>query len=151
MNKLLPSLCLAASALCLSPAAQAGVYSDDLSRCLVNATSAKDKTDLIRWMFANAALHPQVATISSVSTEQRVRINRNTATLIQRLLTQNCRKPTQNVFKYESKNAFESSFQVLGQVAMRELMSDPKVGNGFGDFAQYLDEAKMRELGLGNK
>ena len=42
--------------LCAQPASvQAGVYSDDLAKCLVNKTTQKDQTDLLRWMFSAVA------------------------------------------------------------------------------------------------
>lgn len=137
------------AALMAAASSNASVYSDDLSRCLVSATSTKDKTDLVRWVFANAALHPQVAAISSVSPEQRTGLNRTMGKLVQRLVTEDCRKQTQEAVKYEGQVAFQMSFQVLGQVAMKELMSEPAVSRSFGDFATYMDEGKLRAVGLG--
>ena len=136
-------------ALCAAGAAQAGPYSDDLGRCLVSATSAQDKADLVRWIFSNAALHPNVADISSVSPPQRDQLNRVAAALVQRLLTADCRKQTQEAAKYEGGIAFQLAFQLLGQVAMQEMMSNPAVGGAFGEFAKYMDEKKLREVGLG--
>src|SRR3954465_8904754 len=98
----------------------AGPYSDDMGRCLVSATSAKDKTDLVRWIFANAALHPDVGNISAVTPKEREAINRMAGGLVERLLTDTCRKQTQEALRYEGQIALQLSFQVLGQVAMQE-------------------------------
>lgn len=149
MKTLMLKTLLSAAALAAATTCSAGVYSDDLSRCLVTSTSSKDKTDLVRWVFANASLHPQLAGISSLSAEQRAAYNRTTASLFQRLLTETCKKQSQEAIKYEGPLAFQTSFQMLGQVAMQELVSDPAVNQGFGDFLKYMDDAKLRDLGMG--
>lgn len=48
-----------ASPLMLTPA-HAGPYADALSKCLVESTSQRDRTELVRWFFASASLHPAV-------------------------------------------------------------------------------------------
>lgn len=126
--------------------AHAGVYSDDMAKCLVASTSAKDKTDLVRWIFANAALHPDVGDISSVSAGARDAMNRTTAVLMERLLTDACRKQTQDAVRYEGPVAIQLSFQVLGQVAMQELMSNKAVSAGFEGFTKFIDKAKIDAL-----
>ncbi len=130
----------------LCGAAHAGVYSDDMAKCLVASTSVKDKTDLVRWIFANAALHPDVTGISSISPASRDDMNRTTAVLLERLLTEACRKQTQEAVRYEGPIAIQLSFQVLGQVAMKELMSNKAVSAGFEAFVKYLDKAKIEGL-----
>lgn len=140
-------LIIVAASLSLGGLAHAGVYSDDMARCLVSSTSSKDKTDLVRWIFANAALHPDVANVSSVSAEARDKLDRDIAALLERLVTDVCRKQSDEAFRYEGATAFQDSFGVLGQVAMQELMSNKDVANGFQTFAKYLDNAKFEALG----
>lgn len=126
----------------------AGVYSDDMGKCLVSATSQEDKTALVRWIFATAALHPDVASIAKVSEEERAQMDRNIAALFERLVTEACRNETRQAIRYEGMNtAFESSFALLGKVAMQELMTDARVGAGFESFTKYLDQQKLQELG----
>lgn len=127
--------------------AQAGVYSDDLSKCLVKSTSLDDKTNLVRWVFSNAALHPKVSDITAVSGDAREAMNRTAARLFERLLTESCRNQTQEAMRYEGAIALQQSFQLLGQVAMQELMSDQSVSQGFEGFTKYLDRSKFEALG----
>ncbi len=124
----------------------AGLYADDMGRCLVSATSTKDKTDLVRWIFAVAALHPEVANIAAANASQRVELNRQAGKLFQRLLTEDCRKQTQEALKYEGAIAMQLSFQVLGQVAMQELMNHNAVRNGFSELSKYMDESKIKAI-----
>jgi hypothetical protein len=127
--------------------AQAGVYSDDLAKCLVKSTSLDDKANLVRWIFAIAALHPKVSDITSLSSDAREGMNRGAANLFERLLTESCRTQSQEAIRYEGAIAMQQSFQVLGQVAMQELMTDKSVSQGFEGFAKYLDRSKLEALG----
>jgi hypothetical protein len=144
-QRLLVNLAAALAALCGSPAL-AGPYADDLSKCLVRSTTVADKHALVKWMFATAALHPDVRSIASVSPEQRVEINKNLAALFERLLTVACRKETREALQFEGPSTMESSFQVLGQVAGRELFSDPQVASGMANTFKYIDAKKLQEL-----
>src|SRR5690242_19661575 len=78
----------------MSPA-RAGIYTDDLSKCLVNSTSDQQKSILVQWVFAIAARHPSVKPLSSVSDTKRDCLNKGVADLFTVLLTQTCRKDTQ--------------------------------------------------------
>lgn len=139
------SLGLALAAALASPA-HAGIYSDDLAKCLVASTSDADRSLLVRWIFSTSALHPDVASISAVTPAQREGTNKATGQLIERLLTVTCRKQTREALKYEGPAAMQASFQVLGQVAMRSLMENPEVAQGFQGMGRYIDENKIREL-----
>jgi|APMI01.1.fsa_nt_gi hypothetical protein len=151
MKHTLTSTLVLAAALSSTSSAWAGLYSDDMARCLVASTSAKDKTDLVRWIFANAALHPDVASISSMSPDQREDINKAAGLMLNRLLTDTCRSQTQAALKYEGALAMQTSFQVLGQVAMQELMRNPAVGQGFGGIGKYVDEEMLKEMAASSK
>jgi hypothetical protein len=126
--------------------ALAGTYADEMGRCLVKATSVADRTALVRWLFAAGATHPEVVSIVSVSGSQREELNRSIARLLERLLTESCRAQTQDAIKYEGRGAFEAAFQVLGQVAGRELFAHPTVANSMGEVDRFLDKKKLEGL-----
>ncbi len=131
----------------VSPGAQAGVYTDDLSKCLVKATSTNDRVVLVRWMFAMLALHPAVQPLASVAPDQRDSATKIAAGLFARLLTADCRKESVNALKYEGTAAIGASFQVLGQVASRDLMTDPNVSTGMHQLGADLDnDQKLKDL-----
>lgn len=124
----------------------AGIYTDDLGRCLVAHTSSQDRIQLVRWIFLVAALHPAVSDISQVTPKQREDADRGTADLMLRLITDSCRKQAHDAMVYEGPQAMEASFSTLGQVAMRELMTDPHVQQGFSGFAKFLDQKKFKDV-----
>ncbi len=72
--------------------AHAGLYTDDLARCLVDSTSKDDRVALVRWMFVAAAAHPAVASIANVSPKDREEADKKLATLFMRLLTDSCKE-----------------------------------------------------------
>lgn len=136
----LPFLLLA---LLTAGSAHAGPYSDDLGKCLVASTTAADKGALVKWMFATAALHPAVKSVASVTPAERSGFNRDTARLFERLVTESCKAQTQQALKYEGAVALQVAFQLLGQVAARELFSDPAVAGGMADLEKHFDKQKL--------
>jgi hypothetical protein len=126
--------------------AQAGPYGDDMAKCLVRSTTSADRSSLVQWIFAAAAAHPDVKSLVSVSEKQRDGLNRTTAKLFEKLLTASCRKETQAAVKYEGRQTIQTSFNVLGQVAGRELFTDPQVTSSVAGLGQYVDQKKIQEL-----
>jgi hypothetical protein len=124
----------------------AGPFTDTLSVCLVNKTSDLEKTMLVKWIFAAIALHPEVESMAAVSNDQREALNRQFASLVQSLLTQSCVTEAREAVKYEGEGALEASFNVLGQVASRELFTDPAVAEGIAAIAKYIDADALQAL-----
>lgn len=144
------ALVLAGAGLLGGLPAVAGPYSDDLSRCLVRSTGDADKRALVKWIFAAVALHPEVADIASVTPDQRAEMTRNTARIFEKLLAESCRTEVQQAVQYEGPQTIGSSFQVLGQVAARELFANPAVAANMADLGRYIDQKRIGEaLGKG--
>lgn len=138
-------LALALLALLGSTSAQAGPYADDLAKCLVRSTGDADKRVLVKWIFATVALHPDVADIAAVSPAQRTELTRGTARIFETLITSSCRTEVKQAVQYEGPQTIGASFQVLGQVAARELFSSPAVAASMSDLGSYLDQRKIAE------
>lgn len=130
----------------VTPPALAGPYGDALGKCLVGASTSAEKTVLVRWMFAMMSLHPDVQSAAAMTPEQRTEVSKQTAKLFERLLTQACATEAADAVRYEGASTIESSFNLLGQVAARELFSHPNVSGGLSEFAQYLDQKRLTEL-----
>jgi hypothetical protein len=142
---------VAAALLLLSHPASAGVYTDDLSRCLVKSSSQADKELLVQWIFSAISLHPAVKPYATITADQRDDLDRKLAVVIQRLVLTDCRSQTLDAIKYEGDATLGASFQVLGQVAARSLFSDPNVAHGLNGLEKYFDEKKLDELTKGTK
>lgn len=134
-------------ALGLPGAASAGVYSDDLAKCLVKAASPADVSVFMVWLFSAMTLQPDVAPYSSMTDAQRDAAAKKAAELLQRLMTEDCRKETVAAVKFEGPASIETGFNVFGQVAGRGLFSNPSVAAGMGRMQAYFDVSKLEALG----
>ena len=137
-------------ALFVAVTANAGVYADDMSRCLVNSSSAADRGAFVKWLFSALALNPDVESMAVISSNQRDEINKNAAALLQKLITVTCRTEVQKAVKYEGPQTIQQAFQVFGQVAGRELMTSPRVAEGMVGLEKYIDEKKMKDVMIGD-
>lgn len=147
MNKI--RLMLAAVLLATCGATHAGIYTDDLSRCLIEKSTSEDKIKLVKWMFTAMALHPAVQGLSSVSAQDREAANKAMAELMVDLLTVKCVDQAKKAVQYEGPVAIQTSFQLFGQIAGKELFSNPNVAAGLSGLEKYIDEKTMQQrLGL---
>lgn len=94
-----------------------GIYTDDLSRCLVDSTSQDDRSTLVRWIFEAMSQHPTVASLTSVKPADLEEANKAVGALFMRLLTETCLQKAKDAVANEGPPAIQMSFQVLGQVA----------------------------------
>ncbi|QUD86580.1 hypothetical protein [Phenylobacterium montanum] len=134
-------------ALCASGGpARAGVYSDDLSKCLVKSSSASDQTALIAWMYLAMSAHPALKSYTTITDAQRQAADKTASELMQRLLIVDCHTESVAALKYEGTSTIETAFSVLGQVAMRGLIGDPAVAKEFAGLQKYVDKTKFSDL-----
>jgi hypothetical protein len=129
-----------------APSVHAGAYTDDLTKCLVAATSKDDRLALVKWIYAAMSKHPAVSSMTKVSDAEIAAATKVTGQLFTSLLAEKCIAPTKSALKYEGALALQSSFQVLGQVAMTELLGNPSVGQVMAQLDQFLDKKKLEEL-----
>jgi len=147
MSNNIKKLVLAIS-LTISSLSQAGVYSDDFSRCLVESSTPSDKSNLVKWMFTSMALHPDVASMSSVTSQQRDSANKNAAEMITKLMTETCVTEAKKAIQYEGLLAIQQGFDVFGQVAGLELFTNPNVAQALYGLEKYMDNEKLTALGM---
>ena len=126
---------------------QAGVYTDDMTKCLVESTSSEDRIALVRWMFAAMSQHPAVASFTNVKPEDIEKASATTGALFMRLLTETCVDSTKKAVKYEGLGAIQTSFGVLGQVATMDLFADANVMKVMAGLEKYTDSKKLAALG----
>lgn len=126
-------------------AAHAGPFTDEMTRCLVTQTSQEDRTLLIKWIYAAMSSHPDVKQMSNVTPDLGNELNKQTADLIVDLLTERCKKQAQDAMQFEGQSSFSTSFEVLGQVAMQGLMTNPEVGQYLSGLDNHFDAEKLKQ------
>lgn len=146
------SIALALGVASVSPTAQAGVYGDALGKCLVSASTDADKQKLMAWIFSAIALNPPIAPYANISASQRDAIDREMASLFERLVGDDCASEAREAIKYEGDAAFGAAFQLLGQVAGQQMFVSPSVSSGSEAFLKHVDlDALGKKLELEDK
>jgi hypothetical protein len=123
-----------------------GQYADAMAKCLIQSASPQDRTLLVKWIFGIASLHPELASMSSITNEQRDILDKSAAALFQRLLLESCKSETQQAFKNEGSQTMAYAFNILGQVAIGGMFNDPHVLEGMKNFPKYIDQGKLKAL-----
>lgn len=129
-----------------SSTAWAGVYTDDLTRCLVDGTTKADKTTLVQWVVIAIVQHPAVTALNKGTAADIEKANAAVGELFTRLLTETCVDKARQAVKYEGAVAIQAAFQVLGQVATADLFTDPAVQKVMAGLATHVDEKKLKAL-----
>jgi hypothetical protein len=143
-----------AAAVCLLGVVQgapalAATPTEELGQCLVSSTNTADRNLLVKWMFASASAHPEVKAISNVTPAQIDDANKALGGLFMRLLTESCKEQAKRAVEAEGPVAFQKGFEALGQVAGRELFTDPRVVANMAGMQKFVDPQKLQSaLGI---
>lgn len=136
-------LLLAATLLGTAQIAVAGPTVDQLSDCLVKATTATDKTTVLQWTFVALSTHPDLKAYSNVTEEQRGQLDQKFAQVLQRVITEQCAVQTKAVIQAEGIQAVGDSFQELGRTTGEEIISNPEVKKQLRGVVRHLDLNKL--------
>lgn len=144
MKKLLGQIALATSlSLGVVATTQASTTVDALSQCLVQGTTPSDKTTVLQWTFAALAQHPDLNSMSSISTTQKEQLDQNLAQVLQRILVEQCSTQTKAVIQAEGFEAVGTSFQELGTITGNEILKTPQVKNQLNGVLKHVDMGKL--------
>jgi hypothetical protein len=127
---------------CSSAYAQSA--SEALAQCLAENTSGRDRKDLARWVFFAMASHPEIRQYAAPSlTTDELKTHKAMADLVTRLLAESCLEQTQQAIVSGGSKTVEVAFRTLGELAMRELMSNPAVGESMSRFEKQIDQSRL--------
>lgn len=119
---------------------------DALSRCIADNTTGKDRRDLAKWLFIAMAAHPDMKSISNVPAPVADDTTRVAGSMFTRLLADACPNEVRAAIKSGGPVAIQAAFQVLGQLAMQELMTNRDVTAAMSMLDRYLDKQKLATL-----
>ena len=145
MKKLISALIISASALSAAPA-----MSNELGSCLIDSLNGKERKWLAKWIFFSMAAHPEIKNYAEVSEKDRLESDKDIGDLVTRLLASDC--PAQ--FKVASESdpmALQRAFELVGQVAMGELMQDPVVTDAIGNYSHFMDPQAIQSALAGGQ
>ena len=130
----------------LAVPAQAGVFTDDLSRCLVTKSTDADRSKFMGWMFSAVSSDPELQKFTTLDRGKRDRIAKEAADVFQRLLFVDCRKEAVAALKAEGDSAVEQSFGALGRAATQQMFQSPQAQNELDSLGKNFDEKKIKAL-----
>lgn len=86
---------------------------DQLSDCLVKATTAADKTTVLQWTYTALAAHPDLKGFSSVTPEQKNQLDQKLAQVLQRVIVEQCSAQTKAVIQAEGDSSSWRGFSAV--------------------------------------
>ncbi len=121
---------------------------DDLGVCLVDSLNGKERKALAKWIFFAIAAHPDINSYSNASSDDIQKSDVYIGKLITRLLTENCPGELRKANAADPM-AIQNAFELVGKVAMQELMTDENVMRSITNYANYVDQEKLQTVILG--
>jgi hypothetical protein len=138
-HRFVAAFCLAL----LAPFAAASPLTEAAGRCLADNTTGKERKELARWVFIAMAAHPEIKSLSNASAETALEASKSTARLFTRLIADNCPGEIGALVKAEGPQSLRYAFEMLGQIAMQELMTNRDVTASLTGFEPYTDRARI--------
>jgi hypothetical protein len=125
----------------------ASISAEALKTCVTDKTSGRDRKDLAKWVFFAMAAHPEMKPYADDKTAAASEESSKTAAaLITRLLTDSCVNEVRAVMQTgQGSQAVRFAFETLGQLAMRELMTDKAVQDAMNSVGRYVDQPRINE------
>ncbi|MGD8992745.1 MAG: hypothetical protein PVI00_14915 [Desulfobacterales bacterium] len=117
----------------------------DLGTCLVDSLTGKERKNLAKWIYFALAAHPEMSSYSNIKQDDRVKIDKYVGTLVTRLLAEDCASEFKSAQKTDPL-ALRKAFELVGQVAMQELMTNQDVKTSITSYIQYADQKKIQAV-----
>ena len=148
MNHFIKALAITMGLILAMPAL-ADTPAHALGSCLVDSLNGKERKNLAKWIYFSIAAHPEIKSYSKASQKDVKESDVYVGKLVTRLLTVNC--PDQ-LRKANSSDplAVRKAFELVGQVAMQEIMANQDVMTALTNYAHYADKEKINKI-LGGK
>ncbi len=117
-----------------------------LNKCLENSTTGRDRKDLALWFVTAAGSHPDIRNSTNPVPGLGEKTSRAVGELVTRLFTVDCAQEAKAAFRSEGGAALDRSFEMLGQLAMMEILQSADVRAAMGNFGKYIDQERMKSL-----
>ena len=116
-----------------------------LGTCLLDSLSGKERKELAKWIYFAMAAHPDITAYAKVTESDRLNTDKYIGSLITRLLVENC--PAElNAAQKADPLAMKKAFELVGQVAMQELMTNGNVVSAISGYVRHADQKKISSV-----
>ena len=110
---------------------------------MTDSLNGKERKELAKWVFLAMSSHETIKPYSKITQFDLDESNKYMASLVTRLMTEDCPEQVKEAYDISGAKAIENAFGIVGEVAMQELMNDPAVGAAFDEYGKYIDEQKF--------
>lgn len=117
-----------------------------LGQCFVLKTTGADRLLVARWLAGAMGMGDATRDLVTVDETAKLATDKAMAALFTRLFTKDCAEQAAPLVKAQNQSGMEAAGGMLGEMAMRELMSDPKVSASTFAYLQFIDPAKFAAL-----
>ena len=131
--------------LIVSSGIQANSATGVFASCMVDNLNGKERKNLAKWIFFSIAAHPEIKMYSSATQTDLSESDKYIGSLITRLLTENCPNELKAANKVDPQ-AIEKGFELVGQVAMQELMNNQEVMTTLTKYVEFTDQNKINKV-----
>jgi hypothetical protein len=128
------------------PVGSAFAADSALGSCMVDSMTGKERKEMAQWIFFAIAAHPEIKEYSKLSEAVKNKSDVHMANLVTRLLTEDCLTQAKAAHKQEGQSAIVGAFELVGKVAMQELMMNKDVTSSIGAYAKYIDKDKFNKI-----
>lgn len=135
-----------ATFLALSPTAFANSSIESASTCLTDSTTGRDRKDLVKWIYLAISKHPEISSLSAITPKDEKEVNQRIGKLMTRLIADACPTEINTMVSEHGPGALSLAFEVLGKVAMQELMTDQNVNSTFSGITEYTDQKRIDQV-----
>ncbi len=129
-----------------SETALAEQSSESLGVCMVDSMTGKERKQIAQWLFFAMAAHPDMQEFSEVTENAQKKANEFIGKLLTRLLTENCPTQAKQAMEKNGSVAMNGAFELVGKVAMQELMTNKDVTDSISGFEKFVDKEKINSV-----
>ena len=116
-----------------------------LGTCLVDSLTGKERKQLAKWIYFAIAAHPEMVSFSNITNDDRIETDKHIGDLVTRLLVEDCASEVK-VARKTDPLALQKAFELVGKVAMQELMNNQSVKTAISNYVKYADQNKINAL-----
>jgi len=109
-------------------------------------TTTQEKTDLVRWIYVTMSFHPQLMDLSNLTADNVEMVNIRVADYMTNVFAYKCNEELKMAMDYEGEESVYYAFELLGEIAMTELMEDQGVSAASELFIDYIDVSIFEQI-----
>ena len=117
-----------------------------LQQCVIMRTTGADRVLTAQWMFAAMSKSPHIGGLATVTAEKKSELDKGFAQLMTRISVKDCLEQIETLAVGDIKGTFELVGRALGEIAMKELMTDKNVDKAIAQYTDYLSEDDFKPL-----